>query len=316
LTTPATTSDTIIQSEDFYPTLLAGLGIEPEPNQQFDGVNFLPLLTGEPLSRSAVFQYFPHDPPVPEWIPPSISVHEADWKLIRVFHAGENGGHRYHLFNLSEDIGEANNLADSNPDVVSRLDASITKFLKDTEAITPIANPNFDPASHRPELEGIRPANKFKERPKQKKIMSNDAKVGNRISIGDSEIKVGIHREKGGAITWLSSSAYPNNMVNIADPGRLIQQSYYAGKRIDRTNEGQSKSWSPWAWNPVQGGGVGPAGGDGTWAHANVFEKRAEELYSQTVPKLWDMANENAEALMRQWTSLEPNMPGVVVVQC
>jgi hypothetical protein len=80
------------------------------------------------------------------------------------------------------------------------------------------------------------------------------------LTIDNGSAKVGIDREKGGAITWLSSPAYSQNIVNIADPGRLIQQSYYAGRRLDRTQEGQSKSWSPWSWNPIQGGGVGGSG--------------------------------------------------------
>jgi hypothetical protein len=122
--------------------------------------------------------------------------------------------------------------------------------------------------------------------------------------------KIGIDGDKGGAITWLSSKSYPRNMINIADPGRLIQQSYYAGKRLDRRAEGQSKAWSPWTWNPIQGGGVG------SWARASKLERTADSLYSETTPKLWDMPNEEAQALMRQWTSFEPSMPDVIVVKC
>lgn len=135
-------------------------------------------------------------------------------------------------------------------------------------------------------------------------------------TIESDSVKVGIDREKGGAITWLSSNGYPGNFVNIADPGRLIQQSYYAGQSLDRTSEGQSKSWSPWPWNPIQGGGVGSAGSAGTWARVPVFEQRESALYSETIPKLWDMADEDAEAVMRQWTSLEPDQDGVVRVEC
>jgi hypothetical protein len=136
------------------------------------------------------------------------------------------------------------------------------------------------------------------------------------LTIENVSVKVGIDREKGGAITWLSSGSYPQNIVNIADPGRLIQQSYYAGRSLDRTSEGQSKSWSPWTWNPIQGGGVGSAGGKGTWSRVIGFEKKENALYSETVPKLWDMPDEDADAVMRQWTTLEANMPGVVSVQC
>jgi arylsulfatase A-like enzyme len=63
-------------------------------------------------------------------------------------------------------------------------------------------------------------------------------------------------------------------MVNSADPGRLIQQSYYAGKRLDRKADGQSKSWSPWTWNPIQGGGVS------SWARVNDF-KRLDALWGK-----------------------------------
>jgi hypothetical protein len=37
-------------------------------------------------------------------------VHRGDWKLIPLFHGGEKGAHRFMLFNLSDDIGEKNNL--------------------------------------------------------------------------------------------------------------------------------------------------------------------------------------------------------------
>jgi len=126
------------------------------------------------------------------------------------------------------------------------------------------------------------------------------------LQVTNSNVTVGIDRAKGGSITWLSWRGYPSNAVNIADPGRLIQQSYYAGKSLDRTAEGQSKAWSPWTWNPIQGGGVG------SWARVTEFQRTTSNtLYSVTVPKLWDMPDEEAQALIRQWTgfifaSLDP----------
>ncbi len=131
------------------------------------------------------------------------------------------------------------------------------------------------------------------------------------LAIDNGTVRVGIDRTKGGSITWLSFVAYTNNVVNLADPGRLIQQSYYAGKSLDRTADGQSKAWSPWPWNPIQGGGVG------SWARVTKFERQDNAaLYSETIPKLWDMPDEEAAALMRQWTSFEPGMPNVVRVRC
>ena len=137
------------------------------------------------------------------------------------------------------------------------------------------------------------------------------ANTEDRLILDNGNVKVGIDRTKGAAITWLSSADYPKNLVNLTDPGRLIQQSYYSGKRLDRRADGQHAAWSPWTWNPIQGGGVG------SWARVNEFKRLdPPALYSETVPKLWDMPNEEAAAIMRQWTGFEPTMANVVVVRC
>ena len=140
------------------------------------------------------------------------------------------------------------------------------------------------------------------------------ARVGDEktsLFIDNGTVRVGIDRSKGGAITWLSASAYPKNMVNLADPGRLIQQSYYSGRSIDRIADGQSQAWSPWPWNPIQGGGAG------SWARVTHFERTSDNvLHSETIPKLWDMPDESAAAVMRQWTSFEPGLSNVIDVRC
>ena len=138
------------------------------------------------------------------------------------------------------------------------------------------------------------------------------------LTIDNGTIKIGIDREMGASLTWLSWTEHPKNVINIHDPGRLIQQSYYAGKQLDRSADGQSKAWNPWPWNPIQGGGVG------SWATVNEFKiiegsedkDKAQTLFGETIPKLWDMPNEDADAIMRQWTGFEPDMPDVVVVRC
>jgi arylsulfatase A-like enzyme len=154
ITTAGTRSSAIVQSEDYYPTLLSGLGLKPAPDQKFDGASILPALKGEPLDGKTVFQYFPHDPGVPDWLPPAVSVHRGDWKLIRIFHGGEKGAHRHLLFNLRDDLSEKNDLAARKPELVSEFDALIEKFLTDTKAGVPVVNPAFDSAKYHPELEG------------------------------------------------------------------------------------------------------------------------------------------------------------------
>lgn len=105
-------------------------------------------------------------------------------------------------------------------------------------------------------------------------------------------------------------------MVNVADPGRLIQQSYYAGMSLDRSEEGQHKAWSPWPWNPIQGGGVGKGGPNGVWAAVRRFEATSEQIVTETIPKLWDMRDENAAAVMQQKIDFERGLPGTVAIRC
>ena len=154
-------SDALVQSEDYYPTLLEGLALKAAPEQRFDGSSILPALKGGDLPGKAIFQYFPHYTVVPDWLPPGVSVHRDDWKLIRIFHGGEKGAHRYLLFNLKDDPGEKANLATQQPALVAELDALIDTFLKDTYAVVPFVNPAFDPKQYHPELEG-------KQQPKTK----------------------------------------------------------------------------------------------------------------------------------------------------
>jgi uncharacterized protein YjdB len=108
---------------------------------------------------------------------------------------------------------------------------------------------------------------------------------------------------RGGAISYLSLSGSTRSVVNIADEGRYIQQSYYAGKSVDRKAEGQSPNWSPWAWNPIQVG-------DAYRNRAKILDiqKSGNSLYVKCIPMLWDMKNMPAEAEMEQWTTLSGNV--------
>ncbi|MEI6677091.1 MAG: hypothetical protein WCL21_00705 [Mariniphaga sp.] len=105
---------------------------------------------------------------------------------------------------------------------------------------------------------------------------------------------------RGGAISYLSLSASRRSIVNIADEGRYIQQSYYAGKSVDRRAEGQAAGWSPWSWNPIQVGDY-----NRHRAQILAFQKTGNELYVKCIPMQWDMNNRPAEAEMEQWTTLQ-----------
>ncbi|MCB1207936.1 MAG: sulfatase [Verrucomicrobiales bacterium] len=213
LTTPGARSDAIVQSEDYFPTLLEGLGLKPMEGQIFDGASLIPAFKGDPLTGKAVFQFFPHNPGVPDWLPPAVSVHRDDWKLIRIFHGGEKGAHRYLLYDLHTDLGEKNNLAAQKPELVAELDAMIAKFLVDTHAVVPIPNPGFNPALYHPEREGIQ-TNKTKSKSKAKAATQGGAKdesdptlQGWKIRNGTAKVTHGIVSVRGADAPFLGVGA-------------------------------------------------------------------------------------------------------------
>ena len=172
LVAPGTRSDAVIQGCDFYPTFIDALGLKPAKDQTFDGISIVPALKGKPLEREAIFSYFPHNPPIPEWLPPSVTVWRNDWKLIRIFFEGEDGAHRWKLYNLKDDIGEKNDLSKQEPERVKELDLLIERFLANTKAVTPIPNPGFKQAAYQPEREGVgklKPIRNPKAAPKKKR---------------------------------------------------------------------------------------------------------------------------------------------------
>lgn len=151
---PGSRSDALIVSSDYYPTLLELLDIQARPEQSFDGISIVPALQGKPLERESIFVFFPHSPAIPDWLPPSVSVVSDRWKLIRIFHGGDNGQHRYKLFNLHQDVGEQHDLAAQMPDRVEQMDQLLELFLTRTKAVLPQINRKFDPSKYDPELEG------------------------------------------------------------------------------------------------------------------------------------------------------------------
>jgi arylsulfatase A-like enzyme len=157
LTSPGTKTDARIQSTDFYPTLLNLIGASKPKDYPVDGIDFSPVLKDHKWERKApMFTYFPAPAKgVPNWLPPAITVHDGKWKLIRLFHQGENQAHDYLLYDLEKDISETKNLAAKYPKEVKRLDALLEKHIKETGAVVPVPNPDFDSTKYRPELIGV-----------------------------------------------------------------------------------------------------------------------------------------------------------------
>lgn len=157
VTKPASRSDVRIQATDLYPTILRMLNVEQPKNHVIDGIDFTKALRGEEMDRGPMFTHVPGHGGTPHWLPPSMSVHHGDWKLIRTFHYGEDGKHEYRLYNLREDIGEDKNLAAAQPDRVTELDRLIEDYIAEANVVVPLPNPKFDPEKFDPLMIGVQP---------------------------------------------------------------------------------------------------------------------------------------------------------------
>lgn len=143
LTPPNTINNTPIQTVDYYPTILGGLGISWPQEHHVDGVDIRPLLAGNQIDSRPVITYYPTRPLVPDWLPPSATISQDGWKLIKTFHYGVDSPHLNALYNLNEDVGESKNLAETHPDVLAKLDTTLMSYLDRSETPLPTANPDY-----------------------------------------------------------------------------------------------------------------------------------------------------------------------------
>ena len=135
------TTDTVVGPMDVYPTVIDLLGIAKPEKQAFDGVSYAKVLKGQgSLERKAYFNYHPH---AGAHRAGGVWVRSGDFKLLRWF--GNPGTSE--LYNLREDLSEANDLAAKMPDRVKELEALIDGFLKDTGATYPRPNPAYKPVA-------------------------------------------------------------------------------------------------------------------------------------------------------------------------
>jgi arylsulfatase A-like enzyme len=145
-------SDAIVGHIDLYPTLLDLVGLKKPKEQRFDGISYAKLLKSEGnIDRNAFFNYHPH---AGKHRAGGVWVRSGDWKLLRWF--GNPNTHE--LYNLREDLSEANDLSEKMPEKLRELSALIDGFLKDTGALYPRPNPAYKPTAATPAKSSPSPA--------------------------------------------------------------------------------------------------------------------------------------------------------------
>lgn len=137
--------DKYVIIEDFFPTVLEMAGIRKyETVQKVDGISMVPLLegSGDTSKGRALFWNCPN-----MWgntgpgIGPTCTVRDGDWKLIYYYDTGKK-----ELFNIKDDIGEKNNLADSNPKKTKQLSGKLGRYLRNIGAQRPVLKATGEPA--------------------------------------------------------------------------------------------------------------------------------------------------------------------------
>ncbi|MDX1681879.1 MAG: sulfatase [Phycisphaeraceae bacterium] len=130
---------------DLYPTICRFMNVAPTNPDQVDGVDLTPVLfEGRPLGERDLFWHFPC---YGSRVPPRSVMRRGDWKI---HHRYEDDG--YELYNLKRDIGEAQDLAEQEPEVLARMTRQLHACYQRYGAAASLpANPDYDPTVEGPD---------------------------------------------------------------------------------------------------------------------------------------------------------------------
>ncbi len=123
---------------DLYPTLLSLAGLEDRANNSIDGDDLSSFIKDPSLSqqRDMLFFHYPHYYPTTT---PVSAVRRGKWKLLEFFEPDRP----VELYDLSSDLGETRNLAQSNPVKRDELLQALLDWRKSVDAKLPEVNPDF-----------------------------------------------------------------------------------------------------------------------------------------------------------------------------
>ena len=126
----------------------------------------------------------------------------------------------------------------------------------------------------------------------------------NILYIQNSEIKLGVNLDLGGAITYLSTSEAPKNMINNYDWGRQIQMSFYSGPNpyIPKSGQQPDERWAFLGWNPIQSGDIGSFK-----SKVVDYYHGKDSIYIKSVPMQWPLSNTPGECFFESSIKIKGN---------
>jgi len=163
-TKPGQICDTPVSGVDLLPTLCEITGIEVPHDRVLDGASFLPIFEGKPIQRKKplYWQYNISNKG------PNVAMRDGDWKIVAALDLPKATPHdhinfvnqkdykqaeikSFELYNITEDIGETTNLADSEPQRFAALKKKLEQFYHEVRDESPVW-----PEWEWPRLEGQR----------------------------------------------------------------------------------------------------------------------------------------------------------------
>lgn len=109
--------------------------------------------------------------------------------------------------------------------------------------------------------------------------------------LDNGAIRLGVDLSLGGAVTYLSDSKKPVNLINSFDWGRQVQMSFYSGPvPFQPPGSKLAPQWAGLGWNPIQAG-------DHFHHGSQVIEHHndGKSLYVKCIPMIWPLDNTPAE---------------------
>jgi arylsulfatase A-like enzyme len=130
-------TDFPVSSIDLFPTIMEATETELPNDRPIDGLSLLDHLESggkKAPKRETLIWHFPHYRHAPG---PYSIIRKGDYKLIKFWEG------IYELYDLKNDLGEANNLAESKPGLVKKLETELVARLKADGAKLPRNNPEY-----------------------------------------------------------------------------------------------------------------------------------------------------------------------------